>query len=154
MLFRRENETSKEVNMNNLKPIKTTERAKELGRRGGLSKSPSKVLASRINGSLANKDLTPEQRYMLSLLKEKQFVELITELIAMNLEHIHQPARRDKIIEQLSKFLPTKSINLELSAEEKSFTNKYEQFRDIVFDVCSEEQTKKIIERVHNEIKI
>jgi len=87
-----------------------------IARKGGKSKSAKKQLSSRINGLMNNKKLTLEQRYMLSLLQDKRFIDVIIELISMNLKDVDSPKRRDKIIEQLTKFIPAKqeAINIEL----------------------------------------
>lgn len=66
----------------NLKPIRTTERARELGKKGGQSKSPRKVLASRINGLMKKKDITKQQRFYLGCLKEGNIKELVDGLLA------------------------------------------------------------------------
>jgi len=87
----------------------------ELCRKGGRAKSPARAFQSRINGLMTSKKLTDEQKYMLALLKDKAFTDLIIELISMNVEEgVNKPARRDKIIDQLSKFLPAKNINFEV----------------------------------------
>jgi hypothetical protein len=102
----------------NLKPIRSTKRAKELGRKGGLSKAPSKVFASRING-LASMDLTEDQKFFASLVRERKFLDLMIELLVLNLQDAGDPQRRDKIIEQITKLLPVKSLNVNVVSEEK-----------------------------------
>jgi hypothetical protein len=136
----------------NLKPIRTSERAKKLGRRGGLSKSPRKALASRINGLIANKELKPDQRYMLSLLKERRFIDVITELISMNLEDISNPSRRDKIIDQLTKFVPQQNFHLNFDANGKTVLKEtYVRLRSAVMEVCSQEQFMRICEIISDD---
>jgi len=85
---------------------------KALAAKGGRSKSPRKQIASRINGILANKKLNPEQQYMLTLLKNHEYITLLNELISMSLLEINNPQRRDKMIDQLLKLIPTRNINV------------------------------------------
>ena len=120
----------------NLIPKDLSKRADhiEISAKGGRSRSPSKVLASRINGLMTSRKLSKEQKYMLSLLKERKFVDLIIELISMSIEDIENPKRRDKIIDQLTKFLPNKNINLDISPEqepEKTLEEEFEEFLKI-----------------------
>ena len=115
----------------------------ELSRKGGLSKSPSKVLSSRINGLMNSKKLSGEQKYMLALLKNKKFIDLIIELISMNLEDINRPERRDKVIDQLSKFLPNRNLNMNYNKTEESNVLTAKDFSDAWKKIKEEESNQK-----------
>lgn len=134
------------------KTLKNGNKRHELTRqdsvKGGQVTSPVKALSSRINGLMNSKDLTDDQRYMHGLLRDRKFVDLIMELVSMNLEEAGSSERRDKVIDQLSKLLPTRNINLDVSAGQSGFRSEdYVKFRDAVFSVVSPEQREEILER-------
>jgi hypothetical protein len=118
---------------------KGSKRASELGRKGGRSKSPKKQLASRINGLLANKKLTDDQRYMLTMMKDKNYSEVLNEMISMNVERSDNDIEiRNKAIDQLQKFMPTKvmSINTNINIDvEKDSEEAKEHLKKILGDL-------------------
>lgn len=85
---------------------------KEICSKGGSAKSQSKALSSRLNGLLASKDMPSEKKYMIQLLKDKRYIDVINELISINLELSEDVSIRNKTIDQLQKFLPSQSLNL------------------------------------------
>ena len=102
----------------NLKPIRTTERAKELGRKGGLTKTPRKALSSRLNG-LSNKKLTAQQKHFVALLKEKRFLDLLVELLALNIEGSKDWDKRNQVIDQLIKIMPKTNLSFEVLTKDE-----------------------------------
>ena len=96
----------------NLKPIHDTNRAKKIGKMGGLSKSAKKVTQSRLNGLLNNKNLSPDMRHILSSMRNRNYSEVLNELISMNVEKADDIEVRNKAIDQLQKFMPTKVMNI------------------------------------------
>ena len=115
---------------------RSKEEARKIQVKGGQSRSLKKQLSSRINGLLNNKSLTSEQRYMFSLLQDKRFIDVVIELISMNLEDTSNPRRRDKVIAQLTSFIPARQeiVNVELTPIDVERRNKEldEQIKDLM----------------------
>ena len=130
--------------MNNLKPIMDKERAIKLGRKGGLSKSPRKTLASRINGLKSLESTDERKQAMIQLLKEKRFVDVIIELISMNMEDLNNPHRRDKVIDQLSKFIPNQILSIELQQKEQD--SSFQESKNVLFEAIKEVCPDKMVE--------
>jgi len=103
-------------NEQNLIPLnqRSPEERKRIQMKGARSKSPAKRLAARYNGMLSNKKLTPEQRHLLLMMRDKNYYGVIDELINETLQEHVDPARRDKAVEQLQKMVPTKVMNLNI----------------------------------------
>jgi len=117
---------------------RSKEEARKIQVKGGQSRSLKKQLSSRINGLLNNKSLSSEQRYMLSLLQDKRFIDVVIELISMNLEDTSNPRRRDKVIAQLTSFIPARQeiVNVDLTPIDVERRNKEldEQIKDLMED--------------------
>ena len=115
---------------------RSKEEARKIQVKGGQSRSLKKQLSSRINGLLNNKSLSNEQRYMLSLLQDKRFIDVVIELISMNLEDTSNPRRRDKVIAQLTSFIPARQeiVNVDLTPIDVERRNKEldEQIKDLM----------------------
>ncbi|MBU0472394.1 MAG: hypothetical protein KKF89_00805 [Nanoarchaeota archaeon] len=99
----------------NLIPIRTHERAVELGRKGGSSKSPIKVLSSRINGSLNNKNLSNEQRACISLMADKNFLQAVNNLLQSQLNDASTWSQRTQIAKLLLELIPKQVLNANVS---------------------------------------
>lgn len=91
-------------------PIRTTERAKELGRKGGLSKSPIKQFTSRLNGLQNKKGITEEQKIVIALLHDRDFLGAMTELLKYQMIETKDFDRRDKVLKRVQKALPQKYL--------------------------------------------
>jgi len=102
----------------NLVDISKRPNHQELSIKGGKSRSPRKLWSSTITLMLSNPKLTDEQKYLYLLLKDKRFADLVVELVGMNMIDIDDAKRRDKIIDQLSRFLPTVNLNVNTEAED------------------------------------
>ena len=96
---------------------RTMKERQAIGRKGGSKKSAKKTLANTYKGLLANKKLTDRQRHLLILMKDKKFIEVITELINETVEEHDDPARRDKAVEQLQRMLPQKILQINANVD-------------------------------------
>src|SRR3989344_2438972 len=65
------------------------------------SVSQRRKIAQTLNALSRSTKLNEQQKMFVSLLKEKKFVDLLVELIALNLKDISDYKRRDKVIEQI-----------------------------------------------------
>lgn len=125
---------------------KGSERARELGKKGGSSKSTKKQISSRLNGLLASKKLTTEQRYIATLLKDKEYAKLINEFITINAaEGYKDPERRDKVIAQSQAMLPKTNVNVNLGEE---------HFMKVVMEVLIETGQDALIDKIHEKLKV
>ena len=99
-------------NYPNLIPLnkRTKERRKEIQSKGGKTVTSKKRIQNRINGMARCKNLTKQQKMFISLIQEKQFLDLICELIAVNLQEADDFKKRSIIIDQLTKFIPNKNL--------------------------------------------
>jgi len=112
----------------------------KLSQKGGQAKTPSKVFASKINGYLANKELTPSQMCMIKLIKQNDIVGLLKELITVSLKDIHDYKRRERLIDQLIKLLPEKVINIDLSQQKTNLDMI--KFKELIEKYENEEEDK------------
>jgi hypothetical protein len=138
------------ANEDNLIDISKRPDHHELSVKGGKSRSPRKLFQSTVNIMLANPKLTDNQKYLYLLLRDKEFAELITELIGRNLQDVDNPKRRDKVIEQLGKFMPEISLRLEANSRSVPFET-YVKLRSAVMQVCTYEQFRKILDIIGEE---
>lgn len=89
----------------------------ELSSKGGQSRSPSKVLAARINGHLSNPKIDPNIARLLELVKDKKFDQILIELFTISLTKCNDDTRREKLIDQLLRLVPQNLIIDELKNE-------------------------------------
>jgi len=112
----------KEIQMTtkDLIPLKKgSQRAKDLGRMGGLRKSPRKRIANIIKGYKYNTDLTDRQLVYINLLENQDFYGVFTELVK---EILAKSTTRDELVSTahlLAKILPQKSINIDIAMDYK-----------------------------------
>ena len=95
---------------------KGSQRAKDLGRKGGQSKSPRKQAAARMNGLLGNKKMSRQTAEFYFMVKDGKIANVIYDLVTQNYDEGRKdPERRDKIIQQLQTMLPKVNINYEIT---------------------------------------
>ena len=104
---------------------KGSERAKILGRKGGLSKSLRKQTQSRLTGLLSSKKLSSDMRHILTSMRDRNYSEVLNELISFDVQNVEDDDARRKAIDQLQKFMPTKvmtvntNINIDVEQDNK-----------------------------------
>lgn len=110
----------------NLKPFKKGEkRTIEMARKAGRVKTAKKLAQSRINGLLNSKKLTKEERYILEQMRDRNYSEVLNELISVDVQNIKDDDARRKAIDQLQRFMPTKvmtmntNVNIDMKEDSK-----------------------------------
>jgi len=107
------------------------------------SVSQRRKIAQTLNALSRSTKLNEQQKMFVSLLKEKKFVDLLVELIALNLKDISDYKRRDKVIEQI--------INLTKGSPNINILNMQTKTDNIIkWDEWLEEAKKKREEWLKN----
>lgn len=104
----------------------------ELSRKGGKSTSKRKVMASRINGLKASPSMSPEKMYYLTMLEDGNYYALISELLSYDVQDLHVPETRHKILNILVKLVPAKHFNVTVNPDRDifaSFSEKYQEYK-------------------------
>ena len=125
----------------NLKPITNKEQARRLGRKGGLSKSPRKRIASKINGHRSNKKLTESQKAYLKCLYDKDLFGLLEEIISDLLATTKTRKERLQIVDRIIKIIPDKSL-IVMQKEEKQKEQKID-WNDVIINILDKGEEEK-----------
>lgn len=84
------------------------------------SASQRRKIAQTLNALKRSPNLTEQQKVFIALLKDKKFLDLLLELIALNLKDVNDVKRRDKIFEQVISLIKgSPSINI-LNLQQKT----------------------------------